>query len=38
VILAAALAAQVLLSPCHIEGTPRDAKCGTYKAWEGKDK
>jgi pimeloyl-ACP methyl ester carboxylesterase len=37
VILAAALAAQVVLVPCHIEGTPGQAQCGTYKVWENRE-
>ncbi len=36
-ILAAALAAQVALAPCHIEGAPGQATCGTYKIWENRD-
>lgn len=33
-ILAAALAAQVLLMPCPIEGVAGETKCGTHKVWE----
>ena len=34
---AAALAAQVALTPCKIEGVPGEARCGTYKVWENRD-
>ena len=34
---AAALAAQVALTPCTIEGVPGQAQCGTYKVWENRD-
>jgi pimeloyl-ACP methyl ester carboxylesterase len=34
---AAALAAQVALAPCPIEGVPGQAHCGTYKVWENRD-
>ena len=34
---AAALAAQVALAPCTIEGVPGEAQCGTYKVWENRD-
>ena len=34
---AAALAAQVALAPCPIEGVPGQAQCGTYKVWENRD-
>src|SRR5687768_8124618 len=34
---AAALAAQVALAPCTIEGVPGHAQCGTYKVWENRD-
>lgn len=33
---AAALAAQVALTPCAIEGVPGEAQCGTYKVWENR--
>lgn len=36
-ILAAALAAQVALAPCQIQGVPGEAKCGSYKVWEDRD-
>ena len=36
-ILAAALAAQVLLSPCRIDGVAGDAQCGTYSVWEDRE-
>lgn len=36
-ILAAALAAQIALSPCRLDGVPGDAKCGSYKVWEDRD-
>lgn len=34
---AAALAAQVALTPCTIEGVPGQAQCGTYQVWEDRD-
>lgn len=34
---AAALAAQVALTPCTIEGVPGQAQCGSYKVWENRD-
>ena len=34
---AAALAAQVALTPCTIEGVPGQAQCGTYKVWENRE-
>jgi pimeloyl-ACP methyl ester carboxylesterase len=34
---AAALAAQVLLSPCVIEFVPGQVRCGSYKVWEDRD-
>jgi pimeloyl-ACP methyl ester carboxylesterase len=34
---AMALAAQVLLTPCAIEGVPGDARCGSYRVWENRD-
>jgi pimeloyl-ACP methyl ester carboxylesterase len=36
-ILAAALAAQIALTPCKIEGAPGEAKCGTHKVWEDRE-
>lgn len=36
-ILAAALAAQIALAPCKIEGVPGQAQCGTHKVWEDRD-
>ena len=36
-ILAAALAAQIALAPCKLEGVPGDAQCGTHKVWEDRD-
>lgn len=33
---ATALAAQVALAPCTIEGVPGRARCGTYKVWENR--
>ena len=36
-ILAAALAAQIALTPCRIEGVPGEARCCTYKVWEDRD-
>ena len=33
-ILAAALAAQVALAPCKLEGVPGEARCGSHKVWE----
>jgi pimeloyl-ACP methyl ester carboxylesterase len=35
--LAAALALQVALTPCKIDGVPGEAKCGTYRVWEDRD-
>ena len=32
--LAAALAAQVALAPCKLEGVPGNARCGSHKVWE----
>ncbi len=34
---AAALAAQVALTPCTIEGVPGQTQCGTYKVWENRE-
>ena len=34
---ALALAAQVLLAPCVIEGVPGEARCGIYRVWENRD-
>ena len=34
---AAALAAQVALAPCPIEGVPGQAQCGIHKVWENRD-
>lgn len=36
-ILAAALAAQVALAPCTIQGVPGEARCGTHRVWEDRD-
>ena len=36
-VAAAALAAQVALAPCAIEGVPGQAQCGTYTVWENRD-
>lgn len=36
-IIAAALAAQVLLSPCKIDGVPGEVRCGTHKVWEDRE-
>ena len=36
-ILAAALAAQVALAPCAIQGVPGEARCGTHRVWEDRD-
>jgi len=36
-ILAAALALQTALAPCHIDGVQGEAKCGTHKVWEDRD-
>jgi len=36
-ILAAALAAQMALTPCTIEGVPGEARCGSHKVWEDRD-
>lgn len=35
--IAAALAAQIALAPCKIEGVPGEARCGTHKVWEDRD-
>ena len=32
-----ALAAQVTLAPCPIEGVPGEARCGTYRVWENRE-
>jgi len=32
--LAAALAAQIALAPCKLEGVPGEARCGSHKVWE----
>lgn len=34
ILAAAALAVQVALAPCQLEGVPGEARCGTYKVWE----
>lgn len=34
---ALALAAQVALAPCTIDGVPGEARCGTYRVWENRD-
>ncbi len=31
---AAALAAQLALAPCRLEGVPGEARCGSHKVWE----
>jgi pimeloyl-ACP methyl ester carboxylesterase len=36
-ILAAALAVQVALANCHIDGVPGEARCGTHRVWENRD-
>ena len=36
-ILAAALAVQVALAPCKLEGVPGEARCGSHKVWEDRD-
>lgn len=36
-ISALALAAQVVLAPCAIEGVPGAARCGSYRVWENRD-
>ncbi len=36
-ILAAALAVQVALAPCKLEGVPGDARCGSHKVWEDRE-
>ena len=37
ILVAAALAAQVTLTPCMIDGVPGQARCGTYQVWENRD-
>ena len=37
ILAAAALATQVALAPCTLEGVPGQAQCGTYKVWENRD-
>lgn len=32
-----ALAAQVTLAPCPIEGVPGEPRCGTYRVWENRE-
>lgn len=34
---ALALAAQVTLAPCTIEGVPGEARCGTHRVWENRE-
>ena len=36
-LIAAALATQVALSPCKLEGVPGDARCGSYRVWENRE-
>ncbi len=36
-ISALALAAQVVLAPCAIDGVPGEARCGSYRVWENRD-
>lgn len=36
-ISALALAAQVALAPCAIDGVPGEARCGSYRVWEDRD-
>lgn len=36
-ISALALAAQVILAPCAIEGVPGEARCGSYRVWENRE-
>jgi pimeloyl-ACP methyl ester carboxylesterase len=36
-ILAAALAVQVALAPCKLEGVPGDTRCGSHKVWEDRE-
>lgn len=37
ILAAAALATQIALAPCQLEGVPGPAQCGTYKVWENRD-
>lgn len=37
ILQAMALAAQVMLTPCTIEGVAGDARCGSYRVWENRD-
>jgi pimeloyl-ACP methyl ester carboxylesterase len=37
ILSAFALAAQVLLSPCTLEGVPGEARCGSHRVWENRD-
>jgi len=34
---ALALAAQVTMAPCPIDGVPGEARCGTYRVWENRE-
>lgn len=34
---ALALAAQVAMAPCTIEGVPGEARCGTHRVWENRE-
>ena len=36
-IIAAALAAQLALAPCKLEGVPGEARCGSHQVWEDRD-
>jgi len=37
ILIAAALATQVALTPCKLEGVPGEARCGTHKVWENRE-
>lgn len=36
-LVAAALAAQISLTPCQVEGVGGEVKCGTHRVWEDRD-
>src|SRR5262245_33474747 len=36
-IAATFLVAQIVLTPCTVEGVPGPARCGTYRVWENRE-
>ena len=34
---ALAMAVQIVLAPCVVEGVPGEARCGSHRVWENRD-